>query len=140
MDEELALELLLEEEIASEQGNSTRQELTGEQKERIQKNKERARALKEQRRQSKPYDRPPSTSNSSSSTGSSALSSREQRPQVLRNSHAGFMFEEDESATQKHKYHRVEEDGKCDATLCTRTIGSIVTLSHTHLCLEANCH
>lgn len=86
------------------------QELTEEQKRRIQKNKDKAMLLKEQRKRAAPYERPVST-------GATCLS-RDPQPSSsssssYKNSHAGFMYDEDDSVTaQQHKYRRVEENGE----------------------------
>lgn len=83
------------------------QELTEDQKRRIQKNKDKARLLKEQRKRAAPYERPVST-------GATCLS-RDPQPSSssCKNSHAGFMYDEDDSVTaQQHKYRRVEENGE----------------------------
>lgn len=89
------------------------QELTEEQKKRIQKNKDKARLLKEQRKRAAPYERPVSNLNS----GATCLS-RDPQPSSsssssYKNSHAGFMYDEDDSITaQQHKYRRVEENSE----------------------------
>ena len=89
------------EDIDTKEAPLSPQELSEEQKQRIQRNKDKALALKERRKQAKPYDRP------------AKVSVRASRDQPSRDSHSGFMFEEEEEATaHKHKYHRVEEEGK----------------------------
>ena len=87
------------------------QELTEQQRDRIQKNKQRAQGLKELRKRSKPYER----HDTACTTGSSVMTKNTHQAQVppaLRNSHAGFIFDEEDCLTQQHKYQRVEEEGK----------------------------
>ena len=93
--------------IGSE-GVCAEQGLTIEQKRRIQKNKERARAVKEQRRLSKPYDRP------NTAARDSLQQQEEQEALSFRDSHAGFMYDaEDTSSSSAQKHTRlVEEDGR----------------------------
>ena len=92
-----------------ENGSFIQEELTAEQKERIEKNRARALALREQRRQAKPYDRPPKNHRTTlvQAEGSAQL--------ALRDSHAGFIFEDE--GDQKHKYQRIEEDGRSNFLL-----------------------
>lgn len=104
-------------ECTEETLNTGHEELTAEQKRRILRNKERALALKEQRRLAKPYDRPDSPKGKnvplSSSTYQPSSSSRDTPPQpsAFRNSHAGFMFNDEDTSVQRHEYRRVEDDG-----------------------------
>lgn len=94
-------------------------ELTEDQKCRSLRNKERAQALKKQSRGAKPYERPHSqeTGKSPSSSSSRDPLPRPQaqpagpNPPHFRNSHAGFIYEEEGGATQSLQYRRVEDDG-----------------------------
>ena len=103
--------------MEEEQKDCSSPNLTAEQKQLIQKNRERAREVRERKKRVKPYDRPANTPNelviehpvvgANSRDHSTALQNA-----GLRNSHAGFMFdEEDDDSCQQHTYHRVEEEG-----------------------------
>lgn len=107
----------MEDSLASREA-CARQELTEDQKSRTQRNRERAQALKEQRRREKPYDRLDAgiagkIPGSSSSRDPLRQPLRQPTLAPFRNSHAGFMYEEEEGgATQQLKYRQVDEDGR----------------------------
>lgn len=88
-------------------------ELTGDQRSRIKANHERALAIREQRKRLRPQEVVDSKKKAKESDFSSKyLDSSVQKLTALRDSHAGFMFDEDtDEQDQKHKYRRVEEDG-----------------------------
>ena len=92
------------------------EELTADQKQRIQRNKERAQALKERRKSSKPYNRPggQERTHSGSATSSHTQShDQNQQPAPFIDSHAGFMFDtEEDGSSQQHRYRQIEEEGR----------------------------
>ena len=102
-----------DEELEKSTSSFSTYQLTTDQKKQIQKNRERAQALREQRRQSKPYDKPDSSPIKRVINTPAASTSCETLPAInLRNSHAGFMYDDDSNASGQVKmYQRVEEDG-----------------------------
>ena len=92
--------------------------LTEEQQKRILKNKERALARRESRRKAKPYDEPAIKQKTAPSSASYEVP---QRATSSRNTHAGFVVDEDEDIMQKTKYRQVEDQGTglCNSILCS---------------------
>jgi len=82
--------------------------LTEEQQKRIHKNKEKALALRETRKKAKPYEEPATKQKRASW---SAKYEVPQRATSSRNTHAGFIVDEDEDTIQKKKYRKVEDEG-----------------------------
>ena len=87
--------------------------LTEEQKRRIQKNKERAQTLREQREKAKPYDAGSIKKKGLQGASSSTSFDVSQQVKSSRNTHAGFIIEDDEEVKQLDCYRKVEDEGNC---------------------------
>ena len=95
-------------ELEEQEAACTSQSLTTEQRKLIQTNKERAREVRERKKRVKPYDRPVSPKEITKSPVPNSTTTA-----GLRNSHAGFMFDDEGGDSgQQHTYQRVEEESQ----------------------------
>ncbi len=98
---------------AAEEESRDDPSLTEEQKQRIHRNKEKALALRDLRKKSKPYDKVSERSSKQRQGGSSSVSLDKQSQPLrsARNTHAGFIMDDDEDAKKAHAYKKVEDAG-----------------------------
>ena len=90
-----------------EHSNEGSSQFTEAQKERLERNRERARALRQARLAAAPYVKRRKHEESHITSSSSSCPP----PRSHYDSRGGY-FMEDEEKTERHKYRRVEEDGK----------------------------